>query len=122
MRRETDTEPLVTDEMIGYAVVFGLDIILIVGVLWIVGFVSGTVFGAVTGVIVAIYATWILWRWYTLRYSPDSGDEEDDPIETLKRRYASGELSETEFEEKLERLMDAEEREEQSVELESFDR
>lgn len=122
MSRTDRPEPLITDEMIGYAIVFGLDIVLLVGVLWIVGFVSGTVFGAVTGVIVAIYATWILWRWYALRDSPDSDEGEQPPIETLKRRYASGELSKAEFEEKLERLMDAEEGEEQSAEFETLGR
>ncbi len=34
--------------------------------------------------------------------------EEAEPVETLKRRYAAGELTDAEFERKLERLMETE--------------
>ena len=35
-------------------------------------------------------------------------DVEDDPIEDLRRRYATGELSDAEFERKLDRLLETE--------------
>ncbi|WP_255151694.1 SHOCT domain-containing protein [Halorarius halobius] len=34
--------------------------------------------------------------------------EEDDPLEALKRRYAEGKLTDAEFEERLERLLETE--------------
>ncbi|PSQ09868.1 hypothetical protein BRC93_11780 [Halobacteriales archaeon QS_5_70_15] len=42
--------------------------------------------------------------------SPDRTDEreEEEPLERLKRRYAEGELTEEEFEHRLERLMETE--------------
>jgi len=39
--------------------------------------------------------------------TPDSGDG-DDPLETLRERYARGELTDEQFERKLERLLETE--------------
>jgi len=56
-----------------------------------------------------------------LLYDPEDGTDdpivaqsgaravEDDPIEELRRRYAAGQLTENEFERKLERLLETEE-------------
>lgn len=41
----------------------------------------------------------------------DPSEEDDDPLEALRERYASGELTEAEFERKLERLLETEDRE-----------
>jgi uncharacterized membrane protein len=38
-----------------------------------------------------------------------SGSREDDPVATLRRRYATGEIDETEFERRLDRLLETEE-------------
>lgn len=40
--------------------------------------------------------------------SPETAAVEDDPVEELRRRYAAGELSEAEFERKLDRLLETE--------------
>ncbi|WP_416838869.1 SHOCT domain-containing protein [Haloferax sp. DFSO52] len=40
--------------------------------------------------------------------SDEAGSETEDALETLRRRYASGELTEAEFEEKVERLLETE--------------
>lgn len=40
---------------------------------------------------------------------PPSDASEDDPLETLKARYANGELTEAEFERRLERLVELDE-------------
>lgn len=47
---------------------------------------------------------------------------ETDPLETLKNRYAAGELSEAEFERKLERLLEIEESEGKTAEYDEIDR
>jgi len=100
-------EPLITDEMIGHMVVFGADVILFAGLLWVVDVLSAAAAAGVSIAVVAAFAGWVLYRWVSLRPEPDGAG---DPVETLKRRYAAGELSEAEFEEKLERLLDADER------------
>ncbi|OLZ40855.1 hypothetical protein A6E15_07560 [Natrinema saccharevitans] len=46
----------------------------------------------------------------------DTDTSQDDPLETLKRRYAEGELSEEEFEDKLNRLLESE-----NVDMTDFD-
>lgn len=40
----------------------------------------------------------------------DEAEDQEDPLEALRERYASGELSEAEFERKLERLLETEDR------------
>jgi uncharacterized membrane protein len=39
---------------------------------------------------------------------PSEGTPDESPLETLKRRYANGELSDEEFERRLERLLETE--------------
>lgn len=104
MERGDSDESLISDEMIGYMVVFGLDFVLLAGLLWLVDLVSGAAFAAVTGLVVLVYIGWIAWRWHALRSDRST---ETDPVETLKRRYAAGELSDEEFERRLDQLMDA---------------
>lgn len=47
---------------------------------------------------------------------------EDDALETLKNRYAAGEISDAEFERKLERLLEIEESEDATGEYDDIDR
>jgi uncharacterized membrane protein len=44
----------------------------------------------------------------TVPEDTDDGSTRDDPIETLRERYARGELTDAEFERKLERLLETE--------------
>jgi hypothetical protein len=62
---------------------------------------------------------WVVGRWIRLRLTTqseeDSGEntrevEETDPLDRLKQRYANGELSDAEFEERLDTLLDADRR------------
>ena len=43
--------------------------------------------------------------------SPPDVDIDEDPLSILKRRYADGELSESEFERRLDRLLETDDRE-----------
>lgn len=62
--------------------------------------------------VVSVFLTWYL----TNRVGTDRGttdgttDSERDPVTRLQERYAAGELSESEFEAALDRLIDANER------------
>jgi uncharacterized membrane protein len=47
---------------------------------------------------------------------------EDDALETLKNRYAAGEIGDAEFERKLERLLEIEESEGETAEYDDIDR
>ena len=96
-------EEIVTDLMLGSMIAFGADIIFLVGFLWAAGYVTVTTFGVVTFLIVAFYAAWIGWRWKQIREGAAAGRS---PVEELKYQYANGEISEAEFERKLETLMD----------------
>lgn len=96
---------VVTDLMLGLMVVVGLDLIVLAGFGWVAGVVSSTVFAAVTVVIVASFAAWIAWRWRAIRTLQAS---EKTPVEALKYQYATGELSEAEFERRLDRLVETE--------------
>jgi hypothetical protein len=105
-------EGLITDFMLGLMVVFGADIIVLVGFLWLTGHVSTAVFVRTTGLIVAGFASWIVWRWRGIRRieSTDTTDQPDrTPIDELKYQYAAGELSEVEFERKLDQLIETDE-------------
>jgi uncharacterized membrane protein len=59
-------------------------------VIWVVGF-------AVVGPLIGIL---------TDDEEEDTDETPDDPVERLKRRYADGELTDEEFEHRLERLME----------------
>jgi len=70
---------------------------------------------AVLGVLA--FTAWLLERTGILGRSSESVDEpateqreSEDPIERLKRRYANGEISESEFEGRLDRLLGTNER------------
>ena len=113
-----EDEPLVTGEFLGLFLVFGADIILVVVLLAVAGIVSGSVAISVTALILAVYGGWLGVRWRRLQ---DDGEPvQPDALETLKDRYAAGELSDEEFEQRLDRLLDTEQREEQSVAEESL--
>ena len=106
-------EPLVTDLMFGTMIAFGADIVLLVGVAWALEYVSAAVFAAVTVLVVSFYGGWVAWRWWDLR-----GEEstERSPVAELKYRYANGEISEAEFERRLDTLIDEDERAERARE------
>jgi len=95
-------ESLVTGEMLGLFVVFGADIVLLVVLLAVAGVVSAPVAGLVVAAVLAPYAGWLLARWWRLRDRQDP-----DAVETLKQRYAAGELSEAEFERRLDTVLDS---------------
>jgi len=103
-------EGLVTDFMLGMMMVFGADIIALVGLLWAAGFLSTSVFVSVTAVTVAVYAVWIGWRWWQIRTIEQRETADRTPLAELKRRYAEGELSDADFERKLDQLVEADER------------
>lgn len=108
-----EDEQLITGEFLGFFLVFGADIILVVVLLAVAGIVSGSVAVAVTALILGVYGGWLGLRWRQLQ---DNGKaDQPDPLETLKDRYAAGELSDAEFERRLDRLLDTEGREEQST-------
>jgi len=103
-------EGLVTDLMLGMMVVFGVDIIALVGFMWLTNNVSTAVFGGVTALVVGGFGGWIGWRWRELRRLQSTDDPERSALEELKHQYAAGEISEAAFERKLDRLVDIEDR------------
>lgn len=94
---------IVTDLMLGSMIAFGADIVILVGFLWASGYVAAATFGVVTVLTVAFYAGWIGWRWRQLRAAESV---ERSPVEELKYRYANGEMTDEEFERRLDRLID----------------
>jgi uncharacterized membrane protein len=105
--------------MLGAFLAFGVDTLVIVAALWYVGRLSGTIAGAVTVVVLLVFSLWVVGRWIRLRLmapSTEDGDqntddtEHQDPLDQLKQRYANGELSDAEFEERLDTLLDADRR------------
>ena len=118
----TDSGPrLVTGAMLGAFLAFGVDTIVIVAALWYVGRLSGAVAGGLSAAVVGLFLLWVAGRWVRLRRrggtdaggieaSGDGTAIEVDPVERVKRRYADGELSEAEFERRLDGLLDAEDR------------
>lgn len=102
---DSGDQPLVTDTMLGIMVVFGADIVLLVGVLWAVGVVSTAGGVPVIGAVAAVFLLWVLLRWAFIRRPSD--ESEQDPIETLKQRYADGELTEREFEQRTKQLLES---------------
>lgn len=53
---------------------------------------------------------WYLTRRFEAAETGDADETAVDPVTELQRRYAAGELSEAEFERKLDRLVESEER------------
>ena len=98
---------LITDLMLGAMLVFGADIIVLAGFAWVAGFISTGLFVGLTVLIVGVFAGWIGWRWWALK-QVESTDR--TPLEELKHRYATGEPSDAEFERKLDRLVETDER------------
>ncbi|ELY52213.1 SHOCT domain-containing protein [Natronorubrum bangense] len=95
-----------------FAIKFVLADILIIAVLLFAGPLYALAITAL--LVVSVFLVWYL----TQRVGPvgtdttDSSrsDRERDPVTKLQDRYAAGELSDAEFEAKLERLIDANER------------
>jgi len=114
IRMSADKEPLVTGEMVGLFVVFGADLIVVVVLLAVVGVIDALVAGVVTVTILAVFGGWVGLRWWRLQSTATAPDEAD-PLETLKERYAAGDLSDAEFETKLDALLDSD-RERDTVE------
>jgi uncharacterized membrane protein len=109
--------------VLGVFLAFGVDTILIVGVLWYVGRISGETAGVVSAAVLVVFALWIVTRWVRLRRTDDPDAESFEragsrgqrtPLEQLKRRYAEGEISDAEFEKRLDTLLDADRRAESS--------
>ena len=98
---------LITDLMLGAMLVFGADIIILAGFAWVAGFISSGLFVGLTVLIVGVFAGWIGWRWWALKQL-DPTDR--NPLEELKHQYATGELGDREFERKLDRLVETDER------------
>jgi uncharacterized membrane protein len=110
---------VVTGLMLGAFLAFGIDTLVIVTALWSVGRLSDVVAGAVSAAVVLAFACWVSVRWLRIRSGERSGSDDGtreapadvrDPLDGLQRRYATGELSEAEFEERLEALLDADRR------------
>lgn len=108
-------EPVITQEMIGLFVAFGADLILFVVLLAAVGALSWTVALGVSALVFVVFGGWVGHRWRRLRGETGTETEDRqsensepaDPLSTLKDRYAAGELSDEEFEEKLDQLLEA---------------
>ncbi|PSP78014.1 hypothetical protein BRC70_00555 [Halobacteriales archaeon QH_6_68_27] len=113
-------ERLVTGEFLGFFLVFGADIVLAAVLLALAGIVSGPVAVAVTALVLGVYGAWLGLRWRRLRDSEEP--TEPDPLETLRDRYAAGELSDEEFERRLDRLLDTEREQRGSVNERSKER
>ncbi len=114
---------IVTGMMLGAFLAFGVDTIIIVGVLWYVGQISGETAGVVSAAVLVVFALWIFTRWvrfrWTNRLDSESAESTEsrgqrDPLEQLKQRYAEGEISDAEFEKQLDTLLDADRRAESS--------
>ncbi|WP_312909254.1 SHOCT domain-containing protein [Natronosalvus caseinilyticus] len=106
---EDEDARVLTGEMVGLFFVLAFDLLVVVGVLWYVGQLPSAVAGLVFGGTVAVFLGWICYRWWSIRRSRVEPDEDTavDPLGTLQDRYAAGELSEDEFERKLERIMES---------------
>lgn len=105
--------------MLGAFLAFGFDTLVIVAGLWYVGRVSDTMAGAVSVAVLLVFSLWVVGRWLRLRLTNHSGadsgetggkSDEPDPLDRLKQRYANDELSDAEFEARLDTLLDADRR------------
>lgn len=99
------------DIMEVFIIKFVLADIVIIAALLLAGPVYAVAITAL--LIVSVFLTWYL----TQRTGSETGGDpssEPDPITKLQERYAAGELSESEFEAALDRLIDANERAERA--------
>ncbi|WP_236639868.1 SHOCT domain-containing protein [Salinigranum halophilum] len=122
----TRSEPrVVTGLMLGAFLAFGIDTLVIVAGLWYVDRLSAAAARWVSVAVLAFFTLWVGVRWARLRLRNGAGDGGDtgddsthqrDPLEKLKQRYADGELSDAEFEERLDTLLDADRRAESTGE------
>jgi membrane protein implicated in regulation of membrane protease activity len=110
--------------MLGAFLALGVDTLVIVAALWYVGRLSDRLAGAVSAAVLSVFALWVGVRWLRLRLGRPAredanaaGADEDDPLARLKRRYADGELSDTEFEARLDTLLDADSRVESAEDI-----
>lgn len=114
---------VVTGLMLGAFLALGVDTLVVVTALWYVGRLSDRVAGAVSGAVLSVFALWVGVRWLRLRLGrPEHEDasasgDDDDPLARLKRRYADGELSDAEFEARLDTLLDADSRAESAEDV-----
>lgn len=70
---------------------------------------------AITGLLVlSVFLTWYLTQRAGSERDGEDGGPERDPVTTLQERYAAGELSESEFEAALDRVIEANERAERA--------
>lgn len=100
----TDDPDLITDRMLGFIVVVGADLIILAGFAWLASFISTTAFVGITAVTVGSFAAWIGYRWRLIHHgTPESA------VDTLKQRYAAGEIDEATFEAQLDKLIESEE-------------
>ena len=104
--------------MLGTFLAFGADTLVIVAALWYVDRVSDATAGAVAAAVLLVFSLWIGARWLRLRLADRSGSDDGrsdspeptEPLDRLKQRYADGDLSDAEFEARLDRLLDADRR------------
>lgn len=120
-----DSPRLVTGAMLGVFLAFGVDLVVIVAALWYVGRVSATVAAGTALGVVAAFSLWVAVRWVRLRSADDGAADgaatatepaDEDPVNRLKRRYADGEITDEEFERRVDRLLDADSRAESRTE------
>jgi len=115
---------IVTGMMLGVFLAFGVDTIILVGVLWYIGRISGVIAGVVSAAVLVVFVLWMVTRWIRFRWTDrlDSEGAENaesraqrTPLEKLKHRYAEGEISDGEFEKQLDALLDADDQAESSA-------
>lgn len=77
---------------------------------------SETIIGAVSITVLLVFSLWVVGRWLRLRLTTQSGEysiehtngvEGPDPLDQLKQRHVNGELSDAEFEERLDTLLES---------------
>lgn len=105
--------------MVGLFVVAGADVILLVVLLAAVGVTSWAAALGISAFILAVFGAWVFVRWRRIRPGNERTNSrgtveaatsaDADPLEMLKRRYAAGNLTDREFEEKLDRLLESDE-------------
>ncbi|ELY54983.1 SHOCT domain-containing protein [Natronococcus jeotgali] len=95
-----------------FAIKFVLADVIIVAALLFAGPLYAVAITAL--LVVSVFLVWYLTERAGGADESEPTRESVDPVTELQRRYAAGELSEAEFERKLERLLDADERAERA--------